>query len=162
MRFAFAIEDMSRFSAAFIFAPCILATVGASLFAADNLLLVRSDSVFSSSAIVKFPWVGGNRIERRPIHRKLFWPFWEDQPQGVGGVAAAAGGGPGGGGRRQRGGVQRRSSRRDGRGGGIGTAAAAARGGGAGAAGGGRRRRAVGAADVTMNVKARLVDDGTV
>jgi hypothetical protein len=57
MRFAFAIEDVSRFSAAFIFAPCISAAVGANLVAADNLLLERSDKLFLSLCHFQVPLV---------------------------------------------------------------------------------------------------------
>jgi hypothetical protein len=48
MRFAFAIEDVSRFSAAFVLTSCICAAVGASLVASDNLLFGRNDTFFLS------------------------------------------------------------------------------------------------------------------
>ena len=40
---AFAIDNVSRLSDAFILAPCVFAKVFANLIAADNLLFGRSD-----------------------------------------------------------------------------------------------------------------------
>jgi hypothetical protein len=52
MRFAFAIENVARFSGAFAFAPVWLvaaaADVGADLVAADTLLFGRNDTFFLS------------------------------------------------------------------------------------------------------------------
>jgi hypothetical protein len=80
--FAFAIENVARFSGAFAFAPVWLVAaaedVGANLAAADNLLLGRSGRfllIFCHyhDSLVHFEATA----DRTYIHRRLFWPSWE-------------------------------------------------------------------------------------